>query len=190
MRAQARQHFATIGSLPDADHLQDWIEAARLRIAAVADSRQLRTRDFAATLVLVVSDGKRSRALHVGDGCAVIRDATSGVWSAISWPDHGEYASSTYFVTDQPSPRLRVAEHNSDISALALFSDGLEQLVLDLRSRQPYSPFFDSMITPVASSASTGKDRELSRKLLSFLDSDQVNNRTEDDKTLILAVRR
>lgn len=186
----ARQHFETTHSLPDAGQLQSWMEAARRQIIAVAERRHLLPRDFAATLVLVVSDGRESRVLHVGDGCAVVRDAASGTWSAISWPDHGEYASMTYFVTDDPPVRSRINDHPHEISALALFSDGLEQLVLDLRAGQPHGPFFDSIIAPVVGSSSTGKDRDLSRKLTRFLGSDEVNHRTEDDKTLILAVRR
>jgi hypothetical protein len=188
--SHARQHFATGGSLPDADHLHSWLQAARERIAAIAGRRQLLPRNFAATLVAVVSDGTDTLALHVGDGCAVIRDAASRRWSALSWPDHGEYASTTYFVTDEPAPRARIARYAGEISGLALFSDGLEQLVLDLRAQTPHTPFFDSMIAPVARSRAKAKDRELSRQLLKFLDGDAVNSRTEDDKTLILAVRR
>lgn len=188
--SQARQHFASVDSLPDVDHLRSWMQVGRQHIAAAAARRQLLLRDFAATLVLMVSDGAESRVLHVGDGCAVIRDATSGAWSAITWPDHGEYASMTYFVTDELPIRMQTAEHQGGISALALFSDGLEQLVLDLKARQPHGPFFDSMITPVASSSCAGKDRELSEKLSRFLNGAEINQRTEDDKTLILAVRR
>lgn len=186
----ARQHFAATASLPDADQLRAWVDAARRRIGAIALERQLLPRDFAATLVLMVSDGLQTLALHVGDGCAIIQEAASQGWSALSWPEHGEYASMTCFVTDEPPPRVRIREHLGEVSALALCSDGLEQLVLDLRAQTPHGPFFNSMITPVAASPATGKDHALSRQLLRFLDGEEVKRRTDDDKTLILAVRR
>jgi Protein phosphatase 2C len=185
-----RRHFAAVTSLPDEERLESWVDAVRDQISAVASRRQLLPRDFAATLVFVVSDGTDSLTLHVGDGCAVVRDVERSTWTALTWPDHGEYASTTCFVTDQPNARIRIARHKGEISAVAVFSDGLERLVLDLRSKQPHSPFFDGMIAPVASSLSMGKDRELSRKLITFLNSDHVNNRTDDDKTLVLAARR
>jgi hypothetical protein len=73
---------------------------------------------------------------------------------------------------------------------VSVFSDGLERLALDLAAKQPFAPFFDSIISPVAGSALIGKDIDLSSKLDSFLGSDGINRRSDDDKTLVLAVRR
>ena len=50
--------------------------------------------------------------------------------------------------------------------------------------------FPDSIIAPVDDSEASGKDIELSGKLGSFLDGESINSRSDDDKTLVLAVRR
>jgi hypothetical protein len=189
MAASARRHFERTPSLPSSQDLESWLDSTRDHIVAIAARRQLSPRDFAATLVLVISDGAHSLTLHVGDGCAVLKQEESGHWIAPTWPEHGEYASTTSFVTDEPEARVRVASHVGQISGIAVFSDGLERLVLDLRDKQPYGPFFERMIAPVALSDARGRDHELSQKLRAFLDSDHVNNRTDDDKTLVLAVR-
>jgi hypothetical protein len=188
--ALARRHFSTFECLPDPDTLESWVDAARERIAIVAERRELLPRDFAATLVLVVSNASETVVLHVGDGCAVVRDVSRGIWAAATWPDHGEYASTTSFITDGPGAHIRVSRCQSSISALAVFSDGLERLVLDFRSGEPSSHFFDSMIAPVEQSERQCKDPALSQQLLAYLKSDRVSSRTDDDKTLILAVRR
>ena len=185
-----KRHLLADNSLPRDEDFEDWVDATRDQIGAVAERRQLLPRDFAATLILVVSNACETIILHVGDGCAVVRDNVSGIWAAPTWPDHGEYASTTSFITDEPVARTRVSRYQYPISAFAVFSDGIERLVLDLRSREPSSRFFDSMIAPVQQSERRGKDRQLSKGLAAYLQSDQVNSRTDDDKTLVLAVKR
>lgn len=188
--ASATKYLEANRGLPDRDTLESWVDLTRDRIAAAASRRQLSPRDFAATLILVISDGADSITLHVGDGCAVLKDVERDSWIAPTWPDHGEYASTTSFVTDEPAAQIRVALHSGSISGIAAFSDGLERLVLDFQAKQPHAQFFERMIAPVASSDVRGRDRQLSAKLREYLDSEPVNNRTDDDKTLVLAVRR
>ncbi|MFX5554892.1 hypothetical protein ABTE11_21680, partial [Acinetobacter baumannii] len=77
---------------------------------------------------------------------------------------------------------------NTNVSALAIFSDGVERLALDMVAQKPFKPFFDGMIRPVATTQAQGCDQKLSMQLSSYLSGDAVNARTDDDKTLILAV--
>lgn len=181
----ARAHLAD-GELPDNAIVDGWVEAARERIARAAAARDLAPRDFATTVVLLLTDGAQSLVLHIGDGAAVARTADG--WRALTWPEQGEYAATTYFLTDD-APRLRVARAAEPADRFALFSDGLERLALDFAAEQPHAPFFDGVSAPVAASTVAGRDATLSAQLGAFLDSERVNARTDDDKTLILAVR-
>lgn len=188
---RAREHFSrTIDRLPTNQQIEEWLDATRDLLDAVAKRRTVATREFAATLVCVVSDGRDSVIAHVGDGCAVLRSAATGTWSSPSWPDHGEYASTTYFVTDENLLKLRIVRHSEEISAVAVFSDGIERLVLDFANQQPSQAFFEQVIRPVAASQAGGRDALLSAQLRAYLASASVNARTDDDKTLVLAVRR
>ena len=56
--------------------------------------------------------------------------------------------------------------------------------------RTVHAPFFANMIRAVEGSSTIGRDDSLSRSLAAYLDSPTINNRTDDDKTLVLAVRR
>jgi hypothetical protein len=190
LTVRARRYFSSIDELPTNELLEGWLNDVRNIIDIVAARRNLSPRDFAATLILLISSGLESVVLHVGDGCAVLKDEDTNTWVAPSWPYHGEYASTTAFVTDEPAPNIRIVRHTKAISAASVFSDGLERLALDLKACQPFAPFFENMIAPVIGSALMGKDADLSSKLAAFLGSDSVNNRSDDDKTLILAVRR
>ena len=123
---------------------------------------------------------------HIGDGGIVARLADTGTWQTLSWPDRGEYASTTRFVTDDPPTPLRTHITRQAIDALALFSDGIERMVLDMATQTPFARFFSTMAAPLPKEP--GKAHTLSSQLKSWLDSETVNSRTDDDKTLVLAV--
>lgn len=186
--AGARRHFQSESALPTDVQVETWIDAARDLIYVVAQRRGAAPRDFAATIVCAISNGNETLIAHVGDGCAVFKDTTLNEWNAITWPDHGEYASTTTFVTDDPAPKLRINRHNGPVGALVLFSDGLERLALDFVGKQPFSPFFESVCRPLLGIAA-GRSRSLSEQLKLYLNSAPINERTDDDKTLVLAVR-
>jgi hypothetical protein len=119
-----------------------------------------------------------------------MKGAATEQWTAASWPEQGEYASTTFFMTDDAELKLRISRYNDDIRAACLFSDGLERLALDFANKIPSSRFFEPMIAPVAASACCGKDARLSAVLREYLASPAVLARTDDDKTLVLAVRQ
>ena len=176
----------TASALPSADTVRTWADEARQCIQAAAQRRGLSARDFACTLVLALSNGQETLVAHIGDGGIVARLADGGTWQALSWPDHGEYASTTRFVTDEPPTPLRTNITRQAIDALALFSDGIERMVLDMATQTPFARFFSTMAAPLPKEPS--KTHTLSGQLKAYLDSEAVNSRTDDDKTLVMAV--
>ncbi len=186
--AAAREHLRSGRGLPSDEDVWAWVDAARDRIFGAAERRQLTPRDFAATMVLVISNGHETVAAHIGDGAAVAR-SDEGQWQAISWPEGGEYANTTFFATDDPEPRMRITRLSGPYSSFALFTDGLERLILDLANKTPHGPFFERMAAPLRDARGREAERALSKKLGDYLDGEAINARTDDDKTLILAVR-
>lgn len=178
------------GGWPDDGEVWNWIDLARDRIGAVARRWDLAPRDFATTVVLLISDGADTLVVHVGDGAAVVRTAATGVWEAVSWPAQGEYASTTFFLTDDGGPRVRIVRVALPVDRVAVFTDGIERLALDFAAERAHGPFFSGMSDPVAAAGVSGWNVPLSRKLGDYLASPAVNARTDDDKTLILACLR
>lgn len=179
-----REWLRDNSDLPTDDDLTDWIHDLRDRISVIADRRESLPRQFASTLAAILISPDEVLTLHVGDSAVVGR--RDGSWDVLCWPERGEYASSTYFVTDDPEPRLTIARHPREHDAFALFSDGVGDLALLHLEQAAHPRFFDPMIRPVDAASGQGRLVDLSAQLAEYLAGPSVCERTDDDKTLIL----
>ena len=185
---QSRNWFHENSGLPDDETLSDWIDEVRDKIALIAERRQSKPRQFASTLAAIIATPTETLTLHVGDSAVVGRRGEE--WDVLCWPENGEYASTTYFVTDDPEPRLNIARYTREHDAFALFSDGIGDVALS-NSEQTASPkFFGPMMRPVDNAAGAGRLPELSSKLRTYLAGPAICERTDDDKTLVLISRK
>lgn len=185
-----RTHYEHNRLAPSDETIRSWIDIVRARIDEAAQNRGLRSRDFAATIVCALSHAGGSTFIHIGDGCAVYKAVNSEEWVCASWPQNGEYASSTSFITDYPQPIVRISRINVQIDVLCLLTDGLERLALEISAQRPHRAFFDGLLRPLSASKMIGRDSTLSQQLAKYLDSSPINARTDDDKAIILAVRK
>lgn len=185
----AREYLRERNSLPSNTTVEFWIDKVRDRISFAAEKRNLTSRDFAATLICVLTDGFDTLLIHIGDGCAVFRNSLSNKWMSPSWPEQGEFASTTYFITDEIDLHLRLTKIIEPISSVVIFSDGLERLALNFALQIPFDGFLDSMIKPLSLSKEVKKDFFLSETLRNYLGSEVINARTDDDKSLIIAFK-
>jgi hypothetical protein len=167
-----------------------WLAAAREAIAAHARDADREVRDYACTMLFALVGADVAIFLQIGDGVMVVNDLNSG-WSWVFWPDRGEFANTTFFVTDAAAAEhLCFERRHGIIEEIALLSDGIEPLVLHYATRSVHAPFFNRMFGPVRCSKDTGEDLALSRELEAYLSSPAILQRTDDDKTLVLATRR
>ncbi len=140
--------------------------------------------EFATTLLVAIVTPQWLAVTQIGDG-AVVAQYADGNLEALTWPDHGEYVNETSFITN-----ANYGQHiqycilsEKDLLGIALFTDGIERLVLNFATKTPGKSFFTSMFQFVArAEASEGE-------LAAFLASERVCELTDDDKTLVLAVR-
>ena len=165
---------------------QQLLNDVRLAINERAEIDGMSTRDFACTLLVAAVGDTSSVFLQIGDGAIVIDSPHS--LRAVFWPEAGEYANMTYFVTDEnASAHLQVSVVPEVVSKVAVFTDGLQRLALRYDEHRPHDPFFAPLFQSVRTW--TASQEGLLAALATWMDSDAINNRTDDDKTLILAVR-
>ena len=182
------EYFESNDIPPSEEQVWDWIDRTRDTMSLFADKKKVSRRQFACTLALIAVKNNNYLSISVGDSCAVGR--VNGVWGVFDWPENGEYASTTYFITDDPEPKLRFSSGHSQHDAFAVFSDGLNDIALVNSQKTAFDGFFDPMLNPVCSSEIEGYQADLSLHLNAFLESDLVCDRTDDDKTLILFGRK
>ena len=185
--------LASGGSVADVTRpfVEDWLAALRDEVAALAGTEGLAPRDYACTVLSAIIGPGSAVFFQVGDGAIVVSGpGADDAYELVFWPGTGEYENTTFFATEPDAPdHLEHGFFTRPVDEVALFSDGLQRLVLHYESRTAHTPFFRSMLSVVR----TAEDNALpglSGSLEAWLSSPQVNDRTDDDKTLILATRR
>lgn len=170
--------------------LLDAATVARQEVETVAAIEGAPIRDYASTLLAVVLTASGGAALQIGDGVIVVGEGIDD-WSWVFWPQRGEYANTTYFLTDDDGiDRLQVVTLASTVADVAIMSDGLEFLALDYARQSVHQAFFGGVFSPLLKVEQPPDVAALSDSLNSFLASDRVGQRTDDDVTLIAATRR
>ena len=172
-------------SAPERDAIEAWVDAARERVLEQAITQGVIPRQLACTiLVAIVGDGWAAFA-QIGDG-VIVFNGDAGYELAF-WPDNGEYANTTRFLTDDDYRKhLRIEIVTRQVSELAVMTDGLQMLALDFKGARVHDRFFEPLFRTVRNNPN---EEALRTSLLEFMDSKRVNERTDDDKTLLLAVR-
>jgi len=162
------------------------VTAARSALACLAEIEEQSLRDYAATLNLVVATADRLAVAQLGDGAVVAGESPEDLF-LVNRAQRGEYANETYFLTqDDALEQLQVSVVEKEINMLAVMSDGLTRLAIKLPAQEPHLPFFQPLF---AFAAQAHDEDQAARHLLDFLNSERVCARTDDDKSLVLAVR-
>ncbi len=176
------------GSLPLALESQatQWVQPVHEALVAEASRLKVEPRQLSCTLLFAIVGDTGAAFGQIGDGAIVARVGER--YEHILWPRSGEYANTTFFVTDPKfAAHLECAWCAAPPDEVALFTDGLQTLALDFNRRQAHGPFFEPMFRALGDAA---EPELLSGPLVEFLSSPAVTERTDDDKTLILAARR
>jgi Protein phosphatase 2C len=176
------------------EFVEDWLSRVRAEIRDRAEVADLRPREFACTLLGAVVGQDRAAFFQIGDGAIVVSNrAEPDDYGWVFWPQHGEFANQTNFVTqDNALEILQFELEERCIDEIAMFTDGIERLVLDLQHKTAPAPFFRTLFGWLAKTEPVAVDGEVpeSEVVARYLNSKQINDKTDDDKTLILASRR
>lgn len=150
----------------------------RATIAQHAQQHGHRIGDYATTLLAVVVTNRYIATLQLGDGGIVTCD-TRGRLAILTRQQEREYVNEVTFVTCdhyQEELHIRVLPRRN-VQAVFVFTDGVESLCVRRASNQPHPGFFHPLLDTTPSSAD----------LTTLLESQRVCDRTDDDKTLVIA---
>lgn len=160
------------------------LDRAKTAVANYAEAHSLPVRELASTLIVMVATSQGVVVAQIGDGAAVMADE-NGQLKALTQPQQGEYANQTTFLTSEGAiASAQISVVSGAPRSLAIFSDGLQRLALEMPQGTPYDRFFAPLFQFVAQDI----DAEAgTTQLESFLNSPRVTQRSDDDLTLVLA---
>lgn len=148
---------------------------------------------FATTLLAVVMTPHHLAAVQIGDGY-VVRITDHGAFERLFPPSRGRFANETYFLTSYASLdelaarghlQTRVAPVDG-IAGVAVITDGLEPVAMDMRAGGvPHAPFFSGLVDALSRHDPATFAEHVERYLRG---SAKVRERSDDDKTLVLAL--
>ncbi|MEO6521958.1 MAG: PP2C family serine/threonine-protein phosphatase [Mucilaginibacter sp.] len=184
--------------------LADWIaiekiidEAAMTELAELlydqlkvtAEERDVPLNEFSCTLLGFVILPDQACFLQIGDG-AIVRDDGNGNFMHLWWPHNGEYQNTTAFLIDDPNlSQLKMKVVYETVTEVAIFSDGLQMLALNNETESVHQPFFADLFKVLRMTNSPEHIDILNNRLSAYLSGEAINNRTDDDKTLLIATR-
>lgn len=199
--SEAVQHLLKLIAQPDLvlatvsiEQMRDWFGQVLAHLNTVAEREQIKINDLACTLLLAIVWKRGAVFGQLGDGAWVVEK--DGAITPGTWPENGEYANVTVFITSPQAldlsdvgvpVHLQFNRVEGNVIAIAGFTDGIQPLVLKYADKSAHAPFFNSMLNTLRASSD---ETELIAPLQQFLASDSVTARTDDDKTLVLAVWR
>ena len=186
------RHLQAKASLRDIglETVKSWIADFQNEVMTQCGS-DLIPRDFASTLLAAAIGNEEALFFQVGDGAIVIADSEEPEnYRWVFWPQQGQYANETNFTTqDNATEKVEFSLVNRRIDEVSLFTDGLQGLTLDYQGRQAHSPFFKPIFEWLRGAPERNSEK-YTAALNEFLNSERINNRTDDDKTIVLATRR
>jgi serine/threonine protein phosphatase PrpC len=141
--------------------------------------------DLASTLLAFIATPDWIAAMQIGDGFIVTRSQKTD-YQLVFQPDKGEFVNQTTFVTSANAlseMQVKVLLHPPTF--ICASTDALEKVAIRLRDWTAFSPFFQPLEEYLCETLEPKQDDEY---LINFLESDRLNDRTDDDKTLLLCL--
>jgi len=168
------------------ERVRTWFMAVRAALLARARDADAEVRDFAATAMIAMASETQALCAAIGDGAIVVRRAAGEPFEVALWPEAGEYANQTFFVTDETAPERIAIRRYDAVCDVVAFSDGLANLALERATKTAFGRFFEPLVATVRASDA---GRDLQAELVAYLNSPAIVARTDDDKALVVGCR-
>lgn len=165
---------------PERVNLKHMVEYARNSVAHFAVLDGYDFRDYATTLIVLISYGERIRLIQIGDGGVVGRRGDR--FYTVSQPMVTEYANETVFLTSTSYSKYLRTGTFRNYDMLFAFTDGIQNAILERRN-DIFFPFNDFFSTMSSFAEENSSSEEMSGEIREMLESQRFRNISSDDKT-------
>jgi hypothetical protein len=175
----------TLATISD-EEILNWVISARDSIIRHSQDEGISLKEYASTLIGSIIGIDHSIFFQIGDGGIVVNFGSD--YQTVFWPEQGEYANTTFFLSDESFKKhLNIKRMDSIPYEVSIFTDGLQNLVLSYSEKSAHSGFFKPLFEFLKKNP-CNEFLNLSDQLNIFLNRTEFNERSDDDKTLILAL--
>ena len=143
-------------------------------------------RQYATTLLIAIAVDDVVAAGQTGDGAIVARIGEREYRTLIV-PQRGQYRNETTFITEPGSAPQIMAQSKTAVDRLALFTDGLEGLVIVQADGSPHAPFFSGLFRWIE--RQNGDHKAIEDGLTRLLNAPKTRSKTHDDLSIAVACR-
>jgi serine/threonine protein phosphatase PrpC len=155
------------------------------RLKQKAQQEGYSIQDLACTLLCFVATPSWTAAMQIGDGFLVVQPQNEN-YKLLFSPDKGEFTNETTFVTSANAlSDMQVGVIPSPLKFICAATDGLERVALRMSDWTPFAPFFNPLNEYLEETPKPYQDKAY---LVDFLASERLNQKTQDDKTLLLCL--
>jgi serine/threonine protein phosphatase PrpC len=151
-----------------------------------AENKDYSVNDLACTLLVFIATPEWVAAMQIGDGFMVMR-SQEAEYQLLFEPDKGEFFNETTFVTSANAlEEMQVQVISGKQEFICASTDGLEKVAIRLSDWKPFPPFFKPLEEYLRETDKPGGNDD--NYIIDFLNSERLNSRTDDDKTLLLCL--
>ena len=169
--------------------LKESVRHARKEIYKIAKADGNLISDYSSTCLCLLITEESFAALQIGDGLIVVEN-NSGSIGPIFWPRKYEYANMTTFITSENWLKdLQIEQWQGKPQTFFICSDGIQSICSYSRSMTVVPSFIDAF-KRVLCHEEIGYSDSASKKILAFLESESVCSRTDDDKTILVGIKK
>lgn len=179
-----KQHDPSFALEDAQEYFTKLVKQVRANLEERANLADYRIEDLSCTLLVFIATPEGLIAMQIGDGFMVVRTENEG-FKLLFQPDKGEYANETTFVTSASALEdMQVIYLAEPVAFICASSDGLEKVAIKLSDYSAYDRFFQPLETYLANTEEPKEEDYLKP----FLQLEDLNKRTDDDKSLLIAL--
>ncbi|MBX3396452.1 MAG: protein phosphatase 2C domain-containing protein [Phycisphaerae bacterium] len=165
-------------------YARTWFDEVHRALEDEAELLGCPIRDLACTLLFALCGPKGSVFGQLGDGVIVAR-ANDGI-RQVFWPMQGEFANVTYTMTNREQIESACICSLENVDGVILSTDGMQYFLLDYPKESVDAAFASGLFRWLRE---TECPEQRKTEIDAFLRSARVTQRTDDDTTLVIAVR-
>ncbi len=186
------QHHPNLGDLQCPEEIEfetlcaSVAQAILSVLKAEAEQSGFALRELGCTLIGFIASPHWIAAMQIGDGFIVIQQPEQEGIQLLFQPDKGEFINETLFITSQGAlDQIQVVVKPGNPQFICAATDGLEKVAIRYHDWQPHFPFFKPFIDCLSLIPEVDDQHQY---VQTFLESDRLNAKTDDDKTLLLCL--